>query len=132
VFVVHPRPPDLGLRIGMDNAKRDFDLGLVRGLIDADLAHGQDVMVLGDMNTTDREPAYDDISHGLRDSHLEAGIGPGLTWRPDDLRSVPIGLLRIDYVFATPDFSFQSSSVDCRVPSDHCRIDATLLLPGGS
>jgi len=133
VFVVHPDPPDFvtiaGLPVALDTTGRDSDIAEIRSLIDQEMGPGQVVMVLGDLNTTDREPAYTDISRGLLDSHMEAGIGPGLTWRPDELKSIPFGLLRIDYVFATPNMVVASSTVDCSSASDHCRIDAKLIGP---
>jgi len=131
VFVVHPLPPEFvtiaGIPVALDTNRRDSDIGEIRSLIDADLSAGQSVIVVGDSNTTDREPAYDDIGRGLHDSHLVAGLGPGLTWRPDELKGLPFGLLRIDYAFASPAFAFQSSTVDCSSFSDHCRLDTSLV-----
>ncbi len=60
------------------------------------------VVMLGDLNTTEREPAYSELSAGLRDSHLDAGLGPGLTWGPDRFGFLPFGLLRIDYILVSP------------------------------
>ena len=81
---------------------------------------------MGDFNTTEREPAYMEMAAGLRDSHLDAGLGPGFTWRPAPLADIPLGMLRIDYVLSTADLVPTSSTVDCTVPSDHCRLDAEL------
>ena len=92
---------------------------------------------MGDMNTTEREQAYADFTAGLRDAHLDAGIGPGLTWRPDELKSLPFGLIRIDYVLTSPDLVALSSTVKCTDLSDHCQVAerrcatvARLLRPG--
>ncbi|HYI22213.1 MAG TPA: endonuclease/exonuclease/phosphatase family protein, partial [Candidatus Limnocylindrales bacterium] len=81
----------------------------------------------GDFNVTEREPAYNDVSTGLRDAHLDAGIGFGLTWRPGALRSLPMGLLRIDYIFSTTDLEAVSTHVECTANSDHCLLAATLV-----
>jgi len=132
VFVVHPLPARFvtiaGLTVALNATKRDADIAHIRSLIEADLAAGRSVIVLGDINTTEREPAYAQVTAGLRDAHLEAGIGPGLTWRPPGLRSLPFGLLRIDYVFASPPFAVTSTFVDCGLRSDHCRLEATIYL----
>lgn len=129
VFVVHPLPARFvtlaRLPIALDTAGRDAAIASIRSLIDLDLAAGRSVVVLGDLNTTEREPAYAEFTSGLRDAHLDAGFGPGFSWRPPALRSLPFGLLRIDYILATPDLVARASSVDCQLPSDHCRLEAT-------
>ena len=96
----------------------------MRAAIDADLAAGQSVIVMGDLNTTEREPAYTDFTAGLNDAHLDAGIGPGLTWRPDELKSLPFGVFRIDYVLSSPDLVANRTAVDCTALSDHCLVAA--------
>ncbi len=116
---------------GVDFTVRDKAISLIRARVDADVASGQTVIVLGDFNTTERERAYQVISSGLRDSHLDAGIGPGLTWRPPPMDFLPLGMLRIDYVFSTADLQPVSSTVDCSLPSDHCAVDVELQ-PAGS
>jgi len=116
---------------GLDFTVRDKAISLIRAHVDADVASGLTVIVLGDFNTTERERAYQVISSGLRDSHLDAGIGPGLTWRPPPIDFLPFGMLRIDYVFSTPDLRPVLSTVDCSLPSDHCALDVQLE-PAGS
>jgi len=132
VFVVHPLPARFvtiaGLTVALNTTKRDADIAHIRSLIEADRAAGRPVIVLGDINTTEREPAYAQLTAGMHDAHLEAGIGPGLTWRPPGLRFLPFGLLRIDYVFASPPFAVTSTFVDCGLRSDHCRLEATIYL----
>jgi len=126
VFVVHPLPARIdsvaGLPVSLDPSYRDADLDYMRAQIDIDLGAGRPVLVLGDLNTTERELAYADFSTGLRDAHLDAGFGPGLTWRPDELKSLPLGVLRIDYVFSSPDLVARSSEVSCNGLSDHCLV----------
>lgn len=130
VYVVHPLPPEFhdfaGVPVSVDTHQRTADQAQMRAMIDADLAAQQTVLVMGDFNTTEREQAYADFTAGLRDAHLDAGIGPGLTWRPDELKSLPFGLIRIDYVLTSPDLVALSSSVHCSNLSDHCLVAATL------
>ena len=132
VFVVHPLPArfvhGFGLPIALDTTRRDADIATIRRHIDTDLAAGRSVLVLGDINTTEREPAYFDFSAGLHDAHLDAGLGPGFTWRQSDVSGLPFGLLRIDYVFASAPFVFQSAFTNCALKSDHCSLETTLYL----
>jgi vancomycin resistance protein VanJ len=130
VFVAHAMPAriaDLGpVPIALDTARRDASIAFVRSQIELELARGRQVVVLGDFNVTDREPAYADLADGLRDAHLDAGLGPGLTWRPAELASLPFGVLRIDYAFSSPDLVASATHVECTDNSDHCLLTATL------
>jgi vancomycin resistance protein VanJ len=115
-----------GIPYGVDFSVRDKAIAVIRSRIDQDLANNLSVVVLGDFNTTEREGAYGVISNGLRDAHMDAGVGPGLSWRPPPVDFIPFGMLRIDYVFSTPDLQPTSATVDCSLPSDHCRVDVEL------
>jgi endonuclease/exonuclease/phosphatase family metal-dependent hydrolase len=128
VYVVHPLPGRIqtafGIPFALDTTKRDQDLATIRTAIDTDLSAGRAVLVMGDINTTTREPAFADFSKNLIDARY-AGPWPGLTWRWDPLKSlVPFGLLRIDYVLTnmTP----VDYSVRCTNLSDHCIVSAGL------
>ncbi len=135
VYVVHPLPARIrtigSLPVALETATRDADMALIRGLIEADLVAGGPVIIVGDINTTEREPAYAAFAAGLRDAHLDAGIGPGLTWRPGWLPSPPFGVLRIDYIFTSTQLRAASSGVTCLSVSDHCLVTAELTAAGG-
>jgi len=128
VYVVHPLPPEITgpgpLPLSFDTTQRTADQAQIRALINQDLLADQTVVVMGDLNTTEREPAYAEFAAGLNDSHLDAGIGPGLTWRPDELKSLPFGLLRIDYVLSSADLMANQTAVNCTPLSDHCLVAA--------
>jgi endonuclease/exonuclease/phosphatase family metal-dependent hydrolase len=130
VFVVHPLPARIAtlarFPVSLDTRGRDARITMIRSLVDQDLSAGRSVVVLGDVNTTEREPAYAELSEGLRDAHLDAGVGPGFTWRPPALAFLPFGLLRIDYAFVSPQFVVESTFTDCTLSSDHCRLEATI------
>lgn len=132
VYVVHPLPArfvHLGdVPLGIDTTVREHAIALIRRRVEEDIAARRSVVVLGDINATERDPAYAELSAGLRDAHLDAGVGPGFTWRPSPLAFLPFGLLRIDYVLVTPDLVPTSSTVDCSLPSDHCRVDVDLAV----
>ena len=63
-------------------------------------ASGTPLVLLGDFNTVDREVGYGELSAGLTDAQHAVGLGPGLTWRPEEIQWLPFGLLRIDDVFS--------------------------------
>lgn len=132
VYVAHPPLARFvtydGVPYGVDLTARDASIARIRIRVDEDLRDGRSVILMGDFNTTEREAAYAWLSAGLRDAHLDAGVGPGFTWRPSPLSFIPAGLLRIDYVLSTPDLVAISSSVDCSPRSDHCRLDAHLSI----
>ncbi len=131
VYVGHPLPARfqsvLRVPIGLDTTQRDADIAFVRSLIDSDLLERRDVIVLGDFNVTEREPAYASLARDLKDAHGSAGIGPGFSWRPPALRALPFGLIRIDYVLTSETLEAVSTHVDCSRPSDHCMVLATLF-----
>jgi endonuclease/exonuclease/phosphatase family metal-dependent hydrolase len=131
VYVAHPLPCSIqsvaGLPVALDTAKRDQDIAFIRSMIDRDIALGRQVVVLGDLNITERDPAYRDLTTGLRDAHLDAGIGPGLTWRPPELLFLPFGLLRIDFILTSSDLAATSTHVECSPNSDHCLLVAELV-----
>jgi endonuclease/exonuclease/phosphatase (EEP) superfamily protein YafD len=134
VVVAHPLPARFtmlaGLPVSLDTARRDAAIARVRSVIDEELASGRSVIVLGDFNVTEREPAYADLSRGLRDAHLDAGVGPGFTWRPTRFQHLAFGLLRIDYLLASSEFTTLAASHDCQPRgSDHCIVMATFARP---
>lgn len=130
----HPLPGAIGfagdLPVGFDADRRDDAIRRLRSeLVDPALARGERVLLFGDFNVTDREPAYGDLTVGLTDAHAEVGLGPGSTWRPASLAWLAVGLLRIDYVFAGPGVLPVAIAAD-RAPrgSDHCIVQARLSL----
>ena len=136
VVVAHPRPGDvqtlgpLPIPVGFDASQRDAEIAYVRSQVDPLLATGLPLVLVGDFNTTDREPAYADLSSGLVDAHVAVGLGPGSTWRPDPLKWLPFGLLRIDMVFTGNGARPIGISPDCAPRgSDHCLVRATVDVP---
>ena len=130
VVVVHAPPPlELG-PMGPTYAPRHRDEALaeLRKLVDASTARGRLAMLVGDLNLTDRELAYDELVDGLVDSYRAAGSGLGHTWRPP-YTELPFGLLRIDMLLAGPGLSPVRSEPDCASRgADHCILDVTLAV----
>ena len=72
---------------------------------------------------------YAELSTGLVDAQHALGLGPGLTWRPDEIKWLPFGLLRIDAVFTANGLEPLDIGPDCTPSgSDHCILHATLEL----
>lgn len=134
VLAAHPLPPRFALAGGLVPldylaGDRDRDLAHLRSMFAHDLSAGRPVLVLGDLNVTDREIAYAAFTHGLVDAHRAVGIGPGSTWRPLRLAALPLGILRIDYVLTGGPLRPLSSGTECRsATGDHCILRATLAL----
>jgi vancomycin resistance protein VanJ len=128
VIVAHPihagietRTP-LRLPVSYDPADRDAAIAAIRGRIDAALRAADRLLVLGDFNTAPSEAEYSVLTAGLRDTHVQVGEGPGWTWRPSRFTFLPIGLLRIDLQLTAGAIYPASTSIDCSLPGDHCRL----------
>lgn len=122
----HPVPPLIrvdGCRpvLCYNTGIRDQQIGAIRAFIDDLRARtGDPLIVAGDMNVTEREGAYFDLSAGLRDAHRAAGTGFGFSWRPRAIR-LPFGLIRIDYMFTNDLVRPLAFDTDCTFRgSDHC------------
>jgi endonuclease/exonuclease/phosphatase (EEP) superfamily protein YafD len=90
---------------------------------------GGPLIVLGDFNTSDREPAYQVLAQALRDSYLRAGYGFGFTF-PSAVRLGPLGIplpvLRLDYIWTNDALVANQARVVCHGASDHCLVVAGL------
>ena len=133
VFVAHPylaSIDQIGFVPDIQTHSRDAEISAIRDQVDAELAADHDVLVLGDFNTTEREPAYAELSKDLHDAQRQAGFGFGMSWRPAAIENLPFGLLRIDYILASARFVALASAPDCTPRgSDHCLVTATFARP---
>jgi endonuclease/exonuclease/phosphatase (EEP) superfamily protein YafD len=127
VVSAHPMSPyrtgrQCAIAVCYDPEWRDEQIEAMRSLYIAPmLRSGEPFILAGDFNVTDREPAYADLSEGLRDAFREVGQGIGTTWRPTFLMEQQLALLRIDYQFGSPGVVPISARVDCAPRgSDHC------------
>ncbi len=112
-----------------DPAPRDARIATIRAKIDRSLAAGERLIVVGDFNTTSTEPEYQVLTKGLRDTHVEVGMGPGWTWRV--VRSLPVGFLRIDLQLSGGAITPSSTRVACPSGGDHCQLFGTYQIDGG-
>jgi endonuclease/exonuclease/phosphatase family metal-dependent hydrolase len=127
VVVAHPFPPLFDedrtgpLPVGYSTAGRDAEIARVLALAEPARARGEPVLVIGDFNVTDREPAYRALVDGFTDAHAAAGWGTGSSWKGPLLVWAPLALIRIDYLLAGPGVAPRAMDVDCRpTGSDHC------------
>lgn len=125
VVNAHPIPPrtfegECPLLRCYNRGPRDAQIAAFSGLVRELRARGEPLLLLGDMNVTEREEAYLDLSAGLTDAHRAVGLGFGLTWRPGFTR-LPAGMLRIDYMFSANGLTPLALDADCTWRgSDHC------------
>lgn len=114
--------------IALDSVKRDQALRRIRARIDAAIARGETVVVLGDFNVSPTEPAFGELVDGLRDAHAEVGQGPGWTWRPSRFEGLGLGMLRIDLALSSPNLAPVSVVEHCGRVGDHCILEAWFSL----
>jgi endonuclease/exonuclease/phosphatase (EEP) superfamily protein YafD len=132
VITTHPAAPSMRLRGGLiplryNRSERDEALRALRAAFQPVLDAGDALAVFGDLNLTDREPAYREFTAGLSDAHRAVGLGPGSTWRPDAFSALPFGLLRIDYVLTGGLARPLTTAADCTPGAgDHCSLDALI------
>ncbi len=122
LMVINATPARARFRLlDYDPSTRDAHIRRLRSLIDTTLQRKEPLLVLGDFNVTQHEPAYEELASGLQDAHLHAGLGFGNTWRLGAMANLPLALLRIDYLLSSPPVRPLSSDVDCAPHrSDHC------------
>ena len=90
------------------------------------------LIVMGDFNTSDREPRYQELAARLHDAFRETGWGFGFSF-PDHKRfgpfTVPFPLIRIDYIWSKGGVLPTASYVECNnTGADHCFLVADLRL----
>lgn len=106
-------------------------LAQVEGLLNVLLPVTGPVIVMGDFNTGDREPGYAAMRAQFHDVYRETSSGFGYTF-PYQRRigpvTVPVPMVRIDYIWTRGPITPLSSAVNCVEGSDHCMIVAALRL----
>jgi endonuclease/exonuclease/phosphatase family metal-dependent hydrolase len=135
VLNAHPLPgtirtaTPLRLPYDFDPSRRDADITALRAWIEPAISRRDPILVLGDYNVTDREPAYRTLATGLRDAHLAVGNGSGASWRPERFKELPIALLRIDYLLSAGGVTPLTVSTDCTPRGgDHCILTGSFAI----
>lgn len=91
--------------------------------------HAGPLVLGGDLNVTEREPAFQFLAHGLIDAHRQAGWGFGGSWRPQTRVPWLPALIRIDYLLSADGAEPVAMTTDCSVAeSDHCLIVGRFVL----
>ncbi len=88
---------------------------------------GPPLLMLGDINTAPTEAEFGRFTTGFTDAHAAVGLGPGWTYRLDQLESLGIGLVRIDVVLSGPGLRPVAETTSCPPAGDHCAVLATLV-----
>jgi endonuclease/exonuclease/phosphatase family metal-dependent hydrolase len=129
VLAAHALPPLALAPFPFQPGPRDAMLAAFRDRMLARLAAGDRVVLMGDLNTTDREVAFHDLADGFVDVHATVGSGLGHTWGlpPWPIRLPP--LLRIDHMLLSTDLVALDTGVTCGASdSDHCLLRSTVGL----
>jgi vancomycin resistance protein VanJ len=135
VLNLHPWPPRIGLiQAGRFPVPTTFDASQTTQAIRAALAgarqHEGALLVLGDLNTSARQPLYRELARDLRDAQQEAGRGLGHTFPAVGVAGLPaIPFMRIDYVWYDPSVRAWAARTGTIAGSDHQYVIADLLLP---
>jgi len=123
VIVAHPVPPTVAWPRGVPqySIRNSDDIHALAKLASS----GEPTLLIGDFNLVDQSDDYRALrAAGLHDAFREAGWGLGVTW---PLRSYLPPLMRIDYVWTTPEFTATSTWVGGDAGSDHLPVLADLV-----
>jgi endonuclease/exonuclease/phosphatase (EEP) superfamily protein YafD len=132
---VHPSTPDIrAARMGRLPIPTGFDSdrttrGIQTALADLKQRPGP-LLVVGDFNTSDRQPLYRELGRELRDTYREVGWGLGYTFPSVSPRRLPfMPIIRIDYVLHDPSVIAWAARTGVTPGSDHRYVMADLVLP---
>jgi endonuclease/exonuclease/phosphatase (EEP) superfamily protein YafD len=110
---------------------RDAQISRMRAFIADRMNDAEPLLVLGDLNVTEREAAYRELAAGLQDAHRTVGMGLGHSWRPGAVR-LPVAAIRIDYMFSHGPIAPLALTTDCTWRgSDHCLLVGRFALGAG-
>ena len=120
VVSAHPSIPQYSMSSVYASKQRDEQITAIRAFVAPFLQRGEPVLIMGDMNLTDREPAYKDLANGLQDAHMLVGTGSGHSWGKI-MRNQLWSLVRIDYMLSNSPVRPLGLTTDCAFRgSDHC------------
>jgi endonuclease/exonuclease/phosphatase (EEP) superfamily protein YafD len=132
---VHPKTPEIrSTRLGRLPIPTGFDSdrttrGIQTALADLNRRPGP-LLVVGDFNTSDRQPLYRELGRELRDTYREVGWGLGYTFPVVSPRRLPVlPIIRIDYVLHDPSVTAWAARTGITPGSDHRYVAADLVLP---
>ena len=117
----------LDLPFHYDKSRRDV---LIHSLLD--ILQGEELpyIAAGDFNTSDNALIYNSMAAVMRDSYRETNTGSGATWPAspgdDPLPAIIPPLLRLDYVWHSPDMRAVATEIGPSLGSDHLPMIATL------
>jgi len=104
-------------------ARRDEQVAAVTDFARAEARAGHAVLIVGDLNLSDREAAYRQVA-GL----IDLGVAAGATWRGVAHTGLP-AILRLDYLLAGGPVGLIAARADCELTaSDHCPLVGELVI----
>jgi endonuclease/exonuclease/phosphatase (EEP) superfamily protein YafD len=107
--------------------------GRIRELLARIAEESGPFIVAGDFNTSDNAMIYDELAAVMRDSWRETSTGLGATWPAgvgeEGIPAVIPTLLRLDYIWHSPDLPAYSTTIGPHLGSDHLPVIANLARP---
>lgn len=134
VMSVHPvRPPvhsqyvpGLNVHVPLAVTDTSGNDSQIAAIIEDVTRTAEPLVLVGDFNLTDQNPAYDELTQYVADTFLERGTGMGFTFTP--FGNYPIPVWRIDYVFHSDEITAVDIKVGDYAGSDHKPLIATLAV----
>jgi vancomycin resistance protein VanJ len=133
VLNAHPLAPDIRLRrfgpVAVPVAF-DTDAGRPDRRRILERVEGADgpLILVGDLNTAERQPYYRELRRRLRDAHRDAGWGLGWTFPSVPLGPVLVPVVRIDHVLYSDAWRAADEYTGYTPGSDHRHVVADLVL----
>jgi vancomycin resistance protein VanJ len=134
----HPVAPDVGLRrlgafvvpVSFNDQHDAPGRGALLQRIDE---REMPLLVVGDLNTSDRQPYYRALRARLDDAFVDAGWGFGWTFPSPPMATLPIPfpLVRIDYVLHSAEWRTRAAWTGYLPSSDHRYVVADLIVVPG-
>lgn len=104
---------------------------VVDALLDIARTSAEPLLLVGDLNTNDRQPNYWRLRRYFDDAFQQSGLGFGLTWPSSGAKAGPFTippLVRIDYVLHTAGITAANAFTAASAGADHRAVIADLLV----
>ena len=104
---------------------------VIDALVEMATTSAEPLLVVGDLNTNDRQPNYWHLRQHFDDAFRRAGSGFGLTWPSSGTKVGPFKvppLVRIDYVLYTAGIKTANAFTSAAASADHRAVIADLVV----
>jgi vancomycin resistance protein VanJ len=133
VINAHPLAPTIRyvavgpIELPTDFESKEVDVTL-RNLLELVASTRGPLLLVGDFNTSDRQPLYHELSHHLRDAYRSGSQGFGFTFPSGTPHNLMFPLMRLDYIFHTDAWSAHAAWTGYLNGSDHRYVVTDIVL----